>query len=634
MKNFHSIPDPAPTDIIAWAERIGLKVDGHSFDSSRVPQLIEPIRAMTDTRTRTGTLFKPVQSGGSTAAEVVAAFWAAFYNGLIQYNWNNDGKAKWRWNTRILKMLESCKDIRWAGGPYDRTSCKADMINTTMLVQGIEADGALDSETVPLQINEEVHLWSPGQLDKARRRQTLVWNAKAFDVSNAGNVGDQLDLAFQDGSMETWEVFCPGCKSFHFMRFRWDSRRPELGGLRFDTSAGRRSASERRYNMSEIVRTIRYQMPCGFPVRDVPKERRLLRGQYKQLNAGALSHKRSWTYEGVSVTEINWTDLVSEWLTAVRAIKGGDEDPMRRFTQERECRPWSRELIPFSGHVIVNKTLTKSRAGLPNKILRAWFADKQKGFAHKGDFMHFFLVIRDFDEDANSLLVYEGRCETEADVQARLIEHGCYPNAGAVDCTWDTAQVKQFCFRIGCNAQTTSNQEKLFYHPDEKVYKIHSKPEGLHKQMGIPPKHSYSSSVKGNSLVYHPHPSEPMHWNIHQIGHLKLLNFLRSHEEVVKRNGGTDFIKWEVPGDVSEDYLKQIDSWEFSTKQKNGTNEEIEVCRQRFKDDHYLFCEAGIANIVSMAPHPKFPNYSILAVRIARLGLTEAVIGTKAEEKK
>src|SRR6478609_946566 len=104
----HSIPAARPDDIIAWADSSGLKVDGHSFDSTRTPQLIEPMRAMADADTRIGTLIKPVQIGGSTAGEVVAAYWAAWFHGLIQYNWQDDQKAKDRWLDRIKKTLESC----------------------------------------------------------------------------------------------------------------------------------------------------------------------------------------------------------------------------------------------------------------------------------------------------------------------------------------------------------------------------------------------------------------------------------------------------------------------------------------------------------------------------------------------
>ena len=629
---FHTIPDAQPSDIIEWAERINLKVDGHSFDSKRFPQLIEPIRSMSNPSVRIGTLMKPIQTGGSTVGEVVAAFWCSFWYGLIQYNWQDDGEAKWRWDSRILKMLESCADLRWVGGPYDRVSCLGKFVNSTLLVQGVEAKGALDSETIPFQINEEIHLWKPGHLAKARGRQTIPWNSKALDISNAGIVDDQLHKAYQDGSMSIWEVLCPGCKQYHVMRFRWEEKHPELGGLRFDTNVGKNEMG--RYNLTKLIQTIRYQMPCGFIVHDTPAERRALVGRYRVTNDGALKSHPSWNYDASSVQEVKWPDLTLEWLTAARAIKSGDDVPMMKFVQERECRPWSTELIPFTGITVVNKMAVKSREGLEGRVARLWFADKQKGYAHKGEFVHYWLVIRDVMENCDSQLVFEGLCQTDADLIARLDEHKCHPQAGAIDRGWDSENVMQLCYRNNFNAQITSNQDKLFYHTEEKVYRIFSKPDGLHKQLNVPPKFSYTRSFKDGQVVFKPSASEPMHWSIHLIGSIKLLNFLRGHKQLVEHNGGTDYIKWDVPGDVSDHYLKQIDSWEFGTRTKPGTSQQVEVCRQRLNDDHMLKCEAGIACIMSMAPHPKHPHLSILAVRLAKLGLTESVIGNKNETEK
>lgn len=621
MVNIHAIPKSPPVDIIKWAVDSDIKIDGKSFIPTRIPQLLEPMQAMIDPKIRIGTFCKPVQSGGSSVGEIVSAFWLSFYHGLLQENWQNDLKAKERWQTRILRMLRSCPDLKWAGGIYDEKICSARFINSMLIVQGVAADGALDSETVPLMINEEVHLWPAGTLDKARRRQTLVWNPKALDISNASNEGDQMHAAYESGTMKVWEVLCPGCKQYHEMQFRFDEKRSDLGGLRFDTDAGRSAGG--KYNFSKLAPTIRYQMPCGFVVHDTPAERRALVGRYRQTNDGALESHASWTYEGVSVTEIRWLDLVEEWLKACRAKNAGDLAPLEKFVKERECRFWGERSIPFSGMVVVNNSLKQSREGLPGRIARFWFADKQRGYKAKGELRHYWLVIRDVMSNCDSQLVYEGMVQTDNDLIARLGEHECILQAGAVDCTWDRDNVLEFCYRSGCNAQTTSAQDRLFFHPLEKIYRNYSPPDALCKQLKVPPKYPYV--LVGSD--YKPNPQESLHWSVHRIAHIKLLYFLRGHQETVKRNNGIEFIKWEVPGDVSEEYKRQLESWEFTTKKKPGTNQTIEICRQRFQDDHMLMCEAGIANLMSMAPHPDYPQLSILSVRLAQLGISEAIIG-------
>src|SRR5512146_1637574 len=126
-----SVPDAPPADIIEYA-RANLKVDGHSFDPDRTPQLVEPLRAMLLPETRIGTYVKPVQGGGgSTAGEILCAFWAAFCHGLIQFNWPDIKAAEKRWKERILACLKSCRDLKRTGARFEETLCEAHYPNST-----------------------------------------------------------------------------------------------------------------------------------------------------------------------------------------------------------------------------------------------------------------------------------------------------------------------------------------------------------------------------------------------------------------------------------------------------------------------------------------------------------------------
>lgn len=579
MTIFHrSIPQPKPADIVAWADSSGIKVDGHTFDSERTPQLLEPIRAMADADTRIVTLIKPVQIGGSTAGEVVCAYWAAFNNGLIQYNWQDDKKAEDRWSDRILPALESCHDIKRTGHRWEELICEARYVNTTVRCQGVFNESSLDSDTVPLQINEEVHLWKPGFLGKARRRQTQVWNAKAFDISNASNVGDQLQIAYEAGTMEQWEVLCPRCGEFHVMRFRFNPARPELGGLRWD-SEGCKNGD--RYNYNKLAQTIRYQFPCGLEIQDHPAERRRMVGRYsKPQNDGAHTSHRSFNFEAVACGPIRWLTLIQEWHQAIRSQKSGDSEPMRRFITERECRFYSEDLRPFQGQIILNTSARKSREGLPDRAVRLFAADKQKGRRALGQLSHYWLVIRDVMDNADSRLVYEGMVQTDADLLAVIDDHGCPRRCGCIDATWDTKNVMEFCYRSGINATQGSNQNHWFGHPD-KVKRYYSVPKPIHAELNVNPQHEYVAMQSG----WQPHIDEPMVWFYNKAGLLTNLFFLRQHGGIIH----------DVPADVSDDYQKQNDSWERITGTRGRSQEHIEEWRQTRADDHMLMCEGYIA---------------------------------------
>lgn len=609
----NSIPPPAPDDIIEWADSSGIKVDGHSFDSTRTPQLIEPIRAMADADTRIGTLVKPVQVGGSTAGEIVAAFWAAFWNGLIQYNWQNDDKAKDRWLDRIKQTLESCKDIKRNGARFEELICESRYINTTVRVQGVFNESSLDSDTVPLQLNEEIHLWKPGFLSKARRRQTQVWNAKAFDISNASNKDDQLHSAYEDGTMEEWEVLCPSCGKYHEMRFRFNPAKEHLGGLRWDSSDCKMGNG--RYNYNKLEKTIRCQFPCGHTIKDIPSERRQLKGRYSSpKNEGAHISHRSWNFEAVSCDAIRWLTLIQEWHSAIRAQKSGDSEPIRRFVTERECKFYSDDSRPFQGQILINSGIKKDREGLKDRTARLWAADKQKGFRSLGQLTHYWLVIRDVMANADSQLVFDGLVQTDTDLLAILDDHKCQRRCGIIDASWDTKNVMEFCYRNGISAVQGSPKQEWFTHPD-KTKRFYSVMKPIHTELNVPPRLNYVASSNG----WHPNVDEPMVWFYNKAGLLNNLFFLRGHKATVlaKKPDAKpwEYITHDVPSDVSEDYQLQNDSWELKAGLRGRIKEQIEEWRQTRKDDHLLMCEGYIGMMMDME--------GFIAERLTQLGVNE-----------
>src|SRR6185312_1515198 len=97
-----SIPGDNP-NIIDWAEtNVMLPSSTRSkyFNRTISPWILEPLERMVDLTTRTVTLMKPVQSGGSTVGEIVILYWIMFWNGFIQYNWSKDKRADERWTSR------------------------------------------------------------------------------------------------------------------------------------------------------------------------------------------------------------------------------------------------------------------------------------------------------------------------------------------------------------------------------------------------------------------------------------------------------------------------------------------------------------------------------------------------------
>lgn len=596
-----------PPHPIEWAEANVIfpsSVRSQRFNCDITPWLREPIiRAAQgiwtptadngldlSTEMRIGTLVKPVQAGGSVAGEVLMNYWITFARGFLQYNWSNDKRAKDRWESRIEAILKACAPVRSkleTLAQNEATKCEVDFGNVFFRMQGAFNPDNLDSDSIHLQINEEVHAWEAGHLKKARNRSTAVWNYNSFDISNAGKKGGQLHQAFEDGTQQHWEVKCPGCGQFHAMRTRWDDRRPDLGGLRYDSDKCRRPGG--RYDYNTLRSTLRFQMPCGHIVNNDTQERRALSlsGRYSEpRNTGAELTHRSWTFEAVSVDYIDWMQLVKDKHDALRARKLGDPEPWYRYVTERECIFYDADDVPLQGRIVLNSKQKKNRDGLPGDKLRLFALDRQAGDKDKGEFPHWWLLIRDYqivDDKMKSLLAYEGRIETDDQVLLILDEHNCKRWQGVADSGHDTTHVYLFCLQNGIHA-IKGGKEDAYIHKDG-ARRVYSTERPLHAMLNRPSRYPYVQ-IGGEMF---PDPREPMFWLYSKAGIRERLHWIRSTTD------------WQTPGDVSEDYPQHMESEERVSRQHTRTGETItEWIQQKSRNDLFV-CECYCAMQVDMA---------------------------------
>lgn len=587
-----AIPPDRDCSVADWGRqhvRLIGSARSENFNPEITPWTIKPLECTDDGITRRVTFVKPVQAGGSVVGEVALCRWLAVHtSGDVQYNWEIDEKAEDRWDKRVEKILKACKPVmaRW---PADRSKARKGLVifpHCNLTVQGVFTDQSVASDSIRFQINEEIHNWEAGRLAQAEKRTTAFWNSVMVDVSNAGTKDDQLHTAFKAGTMEPWQVKCPGCGKWHAMRARWEDKRPDLGGLRYNADGCRRGYGEYDYN--KMQSSIRLQMPCGYSVHDDVAERRALSltGDYPEaLNPGASITHRSFTLEAVSVDYIPFMTLIREKHEALHAIKYGDPEPWKVYLRERECRFWDPEDRPLVGRIVVQTQLKKNREGLPGRFARFFALDRQQGEMAKGELPHWWLVIRDVMPTGDSLLVWEGKCLTDDDAIGIIREHGCSMQCGVADSGHDTTHVYQFCFRYGLHAVKGSAQA-LFSHiyrkrkPEKRIF---SKPIGLHKLLGCAPQYNYVWDPQEEEWVPDTRESTFFHYSAEGIR--ERLHWLRA--------GGA--VRWDVPSDVSEEYLSHMEAWELEEQQVGRSKETIRVWVQRKKRDDMRKCEEYIA---------------------------------------
>lgn len=621
-----SIPRDTPL-ITTWApDNVYLpgSVIASRFNLAATPWLEEPLLRATDRTTRQVTFMKPVQTGGSVLGEVVMLYWIEFAHGFLQYNWSNNERAMDRWNSRIDGIIHACPPVarRLKDMPrFESKKCEIDFGSVFFRMQGVFVADNLDSDTIPLQINEELHAWEKGHFKKAEGRSTFVWNYKRLNISNAGEVGGELDVVHSSGTRQRWEQLCPGCGHYHAMRTKWEPRRPELGGLRYD---GPNGADYRRpdgtYDYNRIRTYARFQMPCGYTVGNDVVERRQLssNSRYSEpTNDGAELSNRSYTYEAVSIDRIDWVQLIKEKHEAIAAFRNGDPKPWVNYRQQRECIPSSLDDAPLSGGTITIQTkVRKSREGIPLKQgdphqgekTRFFSFDRQQGNLSRNEFAHWWGVIRDAalkiveEKDENgqlikvrklwSRLVWEGKCETDEQAIGILDEHECRRWCGTADSGDDTMHVYQFCMRYGINA--IKGGAHAFYIHANGARRIYSPERPLHPMAHAAPMFPYLSQEPPT-----PDPREPLFWLYSKMGIRERLHWLRQSP------------LYETPVDVSEEYQSHMESEQRQERRNVRTGEPIVEWIQykkrndQFVNECYIAMQMEMAGLVGNVKLPK-----------------------------
>jgi hypothetical protein len=591
-----AIPPDRVVDVVGWAEgnvRLPGSARSESFDASITPWTREPIHRIDDGKTRRVTFVKPIQAGGSVVGEVALCYWAAVKSsGDIQYNWQNDEQAEARWDRRIERILKACPAVqrRWPQERHRATRGQILFPHANLWCQGVLTARRVASDTVTYQINEEVHDeegWLPGRLDQAFGRTTAVAFPVVLIISNAGRKNSELHTAFLSGTMQRWEVRCPGCGEFHAMRTRWEEKKPELGGLRYDSDGCRLENGEVDYNA--LAATIRYQFPCGYQVPDdvVIRRQLSLSGRYGEPeNKGAPPENRSYTLEAVAVDYIRWVDLIQQKHKALRAMKFGDPEPWAKYLRERECIFADDTERPLVGK-IVTSSVKKSRDGLIDKLTRFACIDRQRGEITRGEFPHWWLLIRDFKANGDSLLVYEGKVTDDSELVATVKDHAVAPQCVVVDAGYDQTFVLKFCLQHGFNA--IKGDKVAMYRREDGAKRITSEAKPIHTLVNAGPCHEYVYDMHRKEYV--PHPLEPLWWQYSKAGIRDRLHYLRA----------SGFVKWEVPEDVSDDYRAHMESESFE-RRRNARDGSWEGVWVQHTDRNDLFvCECYAAMLADDA---------------------------------
>ena len=600
-----AIIPPDRRSTVQWAEDVGFALPG-SLRSQRfrieiAPWLRLPLTLSDNPRVRRLMCMAAVQASKSTAGEIIIGRKLATDPGNMLYNWEDEGKAKELWDDRIERTIRQAKQLAHRMPPQKTKQRELEIQfrdGYYFRIQGVRAEKSRQSKSVRYLINEEVKDWVPGALTDLRNRVTAAWNSLEVNITPASMDGDEVHTLWKESSQFVYHVECPTCRAKQIPRFR--TKPGERGGLHIcdpskDDELDRVKKAEHEYDYAEIARLLYYECEsCGHRWKDTPIERNQFVGNgidnYVSLNPTAPETDRACSWNALIVPWIPWVGLIKEFHNALRAMRYGDLSLYKNFVQKREVAFFKDDLddMPRESTVEITVGAKKNREGMPDKQFRFMMCDKQRGSARKGEAPHYWVIIRDW-KPGRSTLIFEGRVNTDEELEALRLDYGIDPVFCAVD-TGDgatTIEAYKMCARFGYTA--LKGEDKSGY---QHII------GGQKTTRRFSPDQQAFATAEGGAQI----PITLILYS--KQGIRDALHFLRT---------SADF-KWEVPEDVGADYKKHMESEELVDWHIPKTGQRVKIWRQVARRNDLFVCEcyqalyADIAGIIGMAPIENRPD--------------------------
>lgn len=577
----NSIPKDTDLTVSEWCKKYfrvsgGPIGDGSKFLPDVTPWVIEPLNNFNNPTIRRTTIIAPAQASKSLISQAGEAYWivnTASANDNIMHNYESTEKAEKEWRTRLQKQLENSEPIKnlWPKAKTGKsTKGITQFLNgVNLIVQGVISDSNLTSTHVKYLINDEVHAWEPGKLqDSINRTRGYQGKERIVNVSTGSNEGDQLHQQWLNSTQQEWIWECPCCKKSHIPQIKREE--DKKGGLIYTIHR----MPNGQVDQPKTKETIRYEFPCcGYQIKGSKEERVKLNnnGKYSSPVEGSNPEYRGYRISGLIPSHLDWlTSIIIPFDNAMLSKKQGDKEPLKRWINEVEGGFFKKfeklELEPLK----LTKDKIKSKVGIPNRIVRLLTIDYQRGT--KEDNTHFWAVIRDHDI-SRSLLVWEGRLETKEQLLALAQEYGV--SMVFIDSGYNQTYIYKLCFDFNAlNNNITwiavKGHHENFTHilPDNKtqVTRIYS-PTGQGEVYA-----GNSGQIEGT-----------VSYILYNTQSLKTyLNDMRNH----------DGYSFEIPTDVSQDYVEHLQNEELVEMIHPKSKEKYYVWDNKKRRNDLLMCEA------------------------------------------
>jgi phage terminase large subunit GpA-like protein len=534
---------PARLPPSEWAtDRVAIQ-DGLTpkYSTSNAPWQIEPLDVVANADAKEVVILAPIGTGKTTFMEAALQYIIAEDPGPTLLVGQTDDDLKDWAETRMDYAIRNTPETA-ALLPEDRHKKRKMQIlfpHMSLFLTGANLSG-LQSKSMRRVFCDEAWQYRPGMLNEARGRLHDRWNRQFFILSQAGVKGDDLDKAWGHSDQREFSFSCPDCGTVQ--PWKWCN----VVGYEDDTLEPLARAQLARLKCDNA--------DCDWTCPDSPQPRRALAegGQYVPTAVGMPGHV-GFHYNVLA----NWRkplwEIVLLWLEAKAAMRVGNVDPLRQFIQKRLAETWEEDLTDNRAALVGNGYLVSEfTAGqkIEEEAHRFLTVDKQRD--------HFWAGVRAWRASGESMLLWYGRIETFDGVHDLALRYGIKPQMVFVDAGYDTDQVYSACARMNWTALHGSGQKSFAY----------KKQNGdvIHRPFT---RFQDATASGGGKARY-------SHWASDRIK-----DILHAHRTGIAGS-------WDIPDDVSPDFLKQIDS-EVKKEVTNSKTKQVEYRWTRTRNNNHAW---------------------------------------------
>lgn len=535
------------------------------FRSENSPWIREVMEAIVDPKIRLVSIIAAVQSSKTTSPELTLCYIIANLPGPCLLLDQTDEDAKDESESRLQKLFESCEPVKklFPKNKNKQRNCTIHFSNgMTLWLLGAYNKTNLQRRSIRWLFGDETWRWPVGHMAEAEARTTAFgWLGKCVFMSQGGEENDDTHRKFETTDMREWHFKCPKCGKY--IPYKWEN-------VEWDDDCKDENGE---YDFSKINHSTALKCPeCGEYFEDSDRMRRILNKDGKFIALNPNASKENVGFHWNALASMSWGKLAELYLRAKIAARKGDSSLLQQFYQKRLALAW-REFaedyrLEIASGSYNSGDVWDEEAGFNKlgEIIAPPFAENEaiaplRIMSVDVQMNCFYLVVRAWSINGSSRLLWHEKVLTWEDIEEIQKRFRILDNLVFVDAGYNSFEVYKHCGERNWIALMGDNRANFF----------HRLPNG-------------KTVLRFYSPVKHIFISRYVKCRMHFWSNLNVKDTLAR----IRRNQNPAYgATWEVPTDISEDYLKQMESEHRIKKGNSWIWEQIGN-----RPNHYLDCEA------------------------------------------